>query len=67
MGSIPTRVKPKTIKFVSAAALLLALMSKNKDYLSECQRNITEWSHMSIYQLVLQLAITIKIQLSTLI
>jgi len=44
-----------------------ALRNKSKDWLAWNKDNVSEWSNMSIYGLMLQWASTIKIQLSMLV
>jgi len=44
-----------------------ALRKKNKDCLARNQDNVSEWSGMSIRELLFQWASTMKIQLSVLI
>jgi hypothetical protein len=45
----------------------IALRRKSKDWMSRNQDNVSGWEEMSIHGLLFQSAITIKIQLSTLV
>jgi hypothetical protein len=44
-----------------------ALRSKNKDWLARNQDNVSEWGDMSTLGLFIQLASTMKVQLSVLV
>ena len=59
MGSIPSLVKPKTIKLVFVKHA--ALRRKSKDWLAHNHDNVFEWSDMSTHRLLFQWASTIKL------
>jgi len=55
VGSIPGRVKAKTMKLVFVASPLsmqYKLRIKSKDGLAQNQDNVSEWGYMSIHGLV---------------
>jgi hypothetical protein len=45
----------------------VSLRRKSKDWLARNQNNVSEWSDMSIHEMLFQWASTIKIQLSVLV
>ena len=47
MASIPVQVKPKTIKLVIDASLLLSDKGKSKDWLTRNKDNVNVWIDMS--------------------
>jgi len=63
----PVQAKPKTITFVAFLLSMQRQGEKNEGWLAQSQDNLSEWSYMSICGLSIQLANTMKIQLSILV